>query len=652
MRAATFAMTGLRVGAATWPAETLVLGAIVLVAAFMRLIRLSSTSGDLDEGIRGIQLLLVSAGYRPMQEIFSSQGPLLLDMLHPLYVAFGETLGAARLAVGLYSVIGILGAYWAARTVGGPTGAAVAAVVLIASPTYLRNSRQALAELPAMAPAMLAVAAALTYQRSPRAIWLVLTGVLLAVGLLIKPIVIAAAVPVGLAVLIGAPRKPLAVSILAFCCTMVIGGVIYATGISAFLAQMVDYRLQSRQAAGWNLRENLQVLQTSLLARDQIGIFALGAGSMAALAIRSPRYALPLVGWVAGSAAILIFYAPLFPKHVVIAVPPLAVLIGATVGHVWSGLRERSPSAVLGAVILFVPGLFYLWSLPAIWTWDARFMNLQAGSEGERFGQSADLAAAITATTSRGEFVVTDHPYLALMAQRLVPPELADPSATRLRARALTGGDIVAAGEQYNARLVILWGDRFRPYANVRGWLEDKFQPIKVYGRGGDSARVIYARRGGDLDRMRAALQTSIAEVSDAAFGNVIRLRGFSLDRAELPRTGNVAVTYEWEALARANVDYHVISELRGPDGQVWSSEELSLGGRAIGVSEWQPGTWLFQTSIFDLPANAPSGDYVLWVGVYDSRAKADLPLTAGDSRLATRAEPVYRFGAAQILVR
>ena len=120
--------------APTWPTETLILGAILIVAAFMRLVRLSGTSGDLDEGIRGIQLLLMSAGYRPMQEIYSSQGPLLLDMLYPLYRLFGETLGAARLAVGVYSLFGIFGVYIAARTVGGPVAGTVAALLLTLSP--------------------------------------------------------------------------------------------------------------------------------------------------------------------------------------------------------------------------------------------------------------------------------------------------------------------------------------------------------------------------------------------------------------------------------------------------------------------------------------------------------------------------------------
>ena len=53
-----------------------------------------------------------------------------------------------------------------------------AALLITVSPTYLRNSRQALAEVPALAPAILAVAAALEYQRSGRRLWLVVSGLL------------------------------------------------------------------------------------------------------------------------------------------------------------------------------------------------------------------------------------------------------------------------------------------------------------------------------------------------------------------------------------------------------------------------------------------------------------------------------------------
>jgi hypothetical protein len=296
--------------------------------------------------------------------------------------------------------------------------------------------------------------------------------------------------------------------------------------------------------------------------------------------------------------------------------------------------------------------LFYLWSLPAMLRWDVQFMNLDPSSEAERFGQSEDAVSTIAALTQRGQFMVTDHPYLAFLAQRLVPPNLADPSLTRVRARQLTGEDIVTAADEYDARLVVLWGDRLRTLRTFTGWLEERFVPVKVYGRGGESARVVYARKDADLVQARAALESSLQRTSGADFGGILRLRGYSIDRTELTRNGNVGVTYEWEALGRASVDYHIITELRGPDGQVWSDEELSLGGKNIGVVDWDPADWLFQTSIFALPEDAPVGEYVISVGVYDSKAKAQLPVTAGDPRLGSSTEPLRRFDLGRVRLR
>lgn len=640
-----------RVSTPTWPAEAVVLGAILVAAAFMRLVRLSGTSGDLDEGIRGIQLLLMSAGYRPVQEIYSSQGPLLLDMLYPLYRLFGETLGAARLAVGVYSLFGILGIYVAARAIGGPVGGATAALLLTLSPNYLRNSRQALAEVPALAPAILAVAAALEYQRSGRRVWLVVAGVLLGVALLIKPIVVAAVVPVALAALLGPRAGIRPVILVGLVVLAVVAAVVVVTGLPAVLDQMVEYRLKSREASGWSLRENWKVIEGTLLAREQVGLFALaGAGGLLTL-LAAPRRALPYLGWAAATAGLLLVYAPLFPKHVVIAVPPAVALAGAGVGAAWQALRERRALGLAGGLVLTAPVLLYSWSLPGIVTWDVRFMNLDPGTEGLRFAQSADVASTIAALSRRGEFVVTDHPYLAFLAQRLVPPELADPSATRVRARELTGDDIVDAAQRYDAKLVVLWSERLRTLRTFRSWLDDRFLAVKVYGRGGDSPRVVYLRDDVDLAQAHRNLEGFLQTTTAVDFGGVLRLTGFALDRRVLARNGNVGVTYEWEGIARASVDYHVITELVGPDGQVWSDEELSLGGRSINVVEWAPGRWMFQASTFDVSATAPAGEYVLRVGVYDSRAKADLPITAGDPRLGSQSEPIYRFEVARIQV-
>ena len=59
-----------------------VVGVLALLGAAlaMRLVNLNATIGKFDEGIRGEQLLLMAAGFRPFRDIFASQGPLSLDV--------------------------------------------------------------------------------------------------------------------------------------------------------------------------------------------------------------------------------------------------------------------------------------------------------------------------------------------------------------------------------------------------------------------------------------------------------------------------------------------------------------------------------------------------------------------------------------------
>src|SRR5918998_4794784 len=185
----------------TWWLEPLVALPLFGLAVALRLVNLGVYSGLFDEGIRVEQLFLMSNGYRPFRDIYAAQGPLLLDLLHPWFVLFGQDLAAARMAVGVYSLVGLAAAYWVARLVGGPIAAVTALLLLAVSPLYLEGSRIALAEVPAMAPAILAVGTAILYARSGSHGLLVLTGLLLATSLLIKPITLAAGVPIGLAVL-------------------------------------------------------------------------------------------------------------------------------------------------------------------------------------------------------------------------------------------------------------------------------------------------------------------------------------------------------------------------------------------------------------------------------------------------------------------
>src|ERR687885_1240864 len=121
---AEVALAAPRTARRSWPlVEGLALVGLLGVALALRVVDpegpRSSFPDLFDEGIRAEQLLLMANGFRPFRDIYSAQGLLLLDLLYPFYALFGGTLGAARLGVGLLSVVGLAGAWWSGRQAGG-----------------------------------------------------------------------------------------------------------------------------------------------------------------------------------------------------------------------------------------------------------------------------------------------------------------------------------------------------------------------------------------------------------------------------------------------------------------------------------------------------------------------------------------------------
>src|SRR5205823_402412 len=134
-------------------------------------------------------------------------GPLLFYALYPTYALFGGTLEAVRSGVVIFALLGIAATYWVGSLMGGRLGAVVSALIVALSPTYLKFSRLGLAEVPAEAPAVLAVGMAILYQRTGRDRWLIVSGLLVAFSLLLKPVTLMVCVPVGLAVLLRPERR-------------------------------------------------------------------------------------------------------------------------------------------------------------------------------------------------------------------------------------------------------------------------------------------------------------------------------------------------------------------------------------------------------------------------------------------------------------
>ena len=91
-------------------AEAVVLLGLLWLALTVRLTGLGDHTDLSDEGIRGVQLRLLAAGFTPVSEIYASQGPLSLWLFYPAVAIFGPDILVARLTVVVSSLVVMAGA--------------------------------------------------------------------------------------------------------------------------------------------------------------------------------------------------------------------------------------------------------------------------------------------------------------------------------------------------------------------------------------------------------------------------------------------------------------------------------------------------------------------------------------------------------------
>ena len=518
-----------RLKATSWLVEGSLLALLLGFALRLRLWNLDAYTGSFDEGIRSEQLLLMSAGYRPFREIFSSQGPLLLDALYPFYFWLGQTLEAARAGVVAFSIVGLVGAWWTARLISGPAAGLAAAGLLALSPGYLEASRLALAEVPTIAPALLAVAAALAFRRAGKRRWLLASGALCALALLIKPMVIHVAAPlVALLVtddgrqmtddrvlrrgssVVGRRWSNLALfgGMVAGLCALVI----WALGPAAVWENLVAYRSGAGHAVGSAWAENLRLIR-NVMAQERPGLFALGALGVLLGLWRRPGLVAPIALWVAAIVSLFLVYGDLSDKHIVYLIPPLALLGGIGVGllastarvilsppfvilsgakdpgssterpRFFASLRMTTMAAILGLTALAL----YLWSLPALYRAQLHLVQDAERVAEQRRDISAelDMADVMGARVKPDGWVISDNPNAAFRARRLVIPSLVDTSGTRVDAGSLTADRVIHAVQSYQPGVIVTWSRRLGRLDELTRWLpENGYQLDRSYDGG------------------------------------------------------------------------------------------------------------------------------------------------------------------------
>ncbi|HEU0026723.1 MAG TPA: glycosyltransferase family 39 protein [Ktedonobacterales bacterium] len=472
---------------------------LALVAAALYLWPIAGFSRNYDEGVYWQSLRAMASGHPLFTSVFSSQPPLFLLSVYPFYMAFGQTIAAARVGIALFAVMGVVAMYWLASQVGGRWAGLIAAALLAVDLHYLHQAQTLQAEGPAVAVAILAVALAVAASRRAgrwRMALAALAGAALALGILIKLLDAVALVPIALYLSapflrafdggVGRVRRPTATKLRAGAQAagrdlglVVVGGAMgtilvlapFAGSLSLVWDQAVAFHLAAIHTQPWPAEDNLRMVLT--------GFTLMGIPAALAVVIawrrRDWRMAPPLL-WLLATGAVLVRQVPLFDHHIAFIAPCLALMIGLTPAmlgpeiHQVTGRWLVLAAAALTAAV-FITGLAY---------------GLLATRAAARPPNSATQAQidAIRSATTPGEVVVSDDQYIAAAAGRSAPPQLVDTSFVRASSGYLTARQIEAILTRDNVRVIVMDSGRLAKVPGFGAWLHAHYRMVADVGDG------------------------------------------------------------------------------------------------------------------------------------------------------------------------
>jgi hypothetical protein len=106
---------------------------------------------------------------------------------------------------------------------------------------------------------------------------------------------------------------------------------------------------------------------------------------------------------------------------------------------------------------------------------------------------------------------------------------------------------------------------------------------------------------------------------SGANFGDLVTLVGGDLDRATVGPGETLHLTLYWQAQARMTKSYTVFTHLLDADSRIWAQQDGIPVSGARPTTGWVPGEVIRDEVQLTIDPQAPPGDYVIEVGLYDA---------------------------------
>jgi uncharacterized membrane protein YczE len=605
----------------------LLLGWIV-ISFGLRLYFLDNVGWTYDEGIHVLLAQLLARGYEPYREVFISYPPLYTLSIDWGWRVFGSVEGL-QILMALYTMPGLLAVGLIGWRLGGAWAGLAAAVFVSLEPEFFRGSRAVLTEVPSLSIAALSIAfAAFYYWQPPQQtgrVWLIASGVALAASLMLKilsPYVLGLT-PLMILVRQWQFQKPLG---RAFWKRTLVDGLIWSAALlipiivftlpfdlPAYFDQVIRFRFATRGAYEGE-DNNFLVILTFLAGNWVISLPALAG--IAWLIRHRWRAGWFVLLWLGLAVAFALIQVPLREKHLPLLLLPLSVLAGLGLTGVVQliGHRRGRPIAYAAIISLILLGLVYFWQVGRVFT-------TYAAGRLEFLDREEQVAVDfIRKFTAPDDCLITDDPTLAFVANRPVPPMLAEASSARLRSGYLTADMLVNITAQSDCQIVAPVAVRFKRSApEFVEWAKGQYLALWLYD---GATELLMAKPVGHSQPQQPV---------GAQLADLVQLEGYDLT----PVMDGVAyLSLYWRPLRPFEQDFTIFVHLRdGAGNTVLNADHQPYDGRAP-TSRWPAGSLIKETIRLEVPPELLPGAYNMYVGMYlrDGSNFVRLPIVADNS--------------------
>jgi 4-amino-4-deoxy-L-arabinose transferase-like glycosyltransferase len=488
-------------------------GFIVIGYVIWQTNHLSGQLWDYDEGVWASEARLLNQGFALYREVYVPAPPLFVVTLAAGFRLFGESLETARLVSLLLSSLGLVAVALVGRKLFNGVAGVAALLFLAFSPDFYMFSRLPNGNLVSMGIVMWAIFFALLYRDTGRLKWLYLASMVASIGLFFK-FVPGFMVPV-LAYLVGrhhfATNQPIQKKIGKFLADgvhaaipffLVLIACLLVFDASAFTDQVFLHHLSGRNLGSYppelvpspldplsaaivNSFTAIGALSWNTNILSNLIFFLINYRALTLLALLGfyplhktrPDNAALMLFWLAATAAMSLLHQPMFGHLFAIYLYPLALLAGVSTAWLMALLKQLVRQRPVQTRRLIATAIFagalgaYLVGLPATLDY---FSRKSAAPELPVYTGAIE---ALQQQTTPDDWIITDIQAIAFLADRNVPPPLAETSNMRYANNRLQTDDLKRWTEKYRPK-VIITGRVFLHLTEYTNWLPQNYNLV------------------------------------------------------------------------------------------------------------------------------------------------------------------------------